>query len=195
MPVLCSGAAASGQGLTPDFRFWCGRVWIISGETVWGYFLRFLLSVPVAAYLFGLAYGGIVRKSTSHFHKDSASAVVMKLHAVPDVAVSTAVVAVCAAYLVFIGLQSSYLFSAFAGLRPENFYLCAICQAGIFRAVPDLIAEYRGIAGRQFFFQNGAQGKQSSPLAECTDVCADTSAGFSLPPARCCCIFLHMGLP
>lgn len=97
-----------------------------------GYFLRFLLSVPVAAYLFGLAYGGIVRKSTRHFHKDSASAVVMKLHAVPDVAVSTAVVAVCAAYLAFIGLQSSYLFSAFAGLRPENFTYAEYARQGFF---------------------------------------------------------------
>ena len=101
-------------------------------ENCLGYFLRFILSVPVAAYLFGLAYGGIVRKSTRDFHKDSVRAVVMKLHAVPNVAVGTAVVAVCAAYLAFIGLQSTYLFSAFAGMRPENFTYAEYARRGFF---------------------------------------------------------------
>ena len=98
-----------------------------------GYFLRFLLSVPVAAYLFGLAYGGIVRKSTGHFHKDSASAVVMKLHAVPGCGSQHCG---CGGLCGLSGVYRTAEFLSVLGIcgaQTGKFYLCAICQAGIFR--------------------------------------------------------------
>lgn len=115
------------------------------------YMLRFVLAIPISAYLFGLAYGGIVTGSTKGFDAEKAHDSVMKLHTVPDVAVDTAVLMVCAAYLIFIGLQSSYLFSAFAGIRPENVTYAEYARRGFFELCQISVWNIAVLLGANFF--------------------------------------------
>ena len=51
---------------------------------------------------------------------------------VPDIAIQTAILVVCLVYLLFIGLQAKYLFSAFAGIRPEGFTYAEYARRGFF---------------------------------------------------------------
>ena len=94
--------------------------------------LRFVLSLPISAYMFGLIYGCLYHRNTDHFHMDSISKIMIKTHCIADTAIDTAVLLVCISYGLFIGLQSSYLFSAFAGIRPEYFTYAQYARQGFF---------------------------------------------------------------
>ena len=94
--------------------------------------LRFVLSLPISAYMFGLIYGCLQRRNTDHFHMDNISKNMQKTHCIADTAINTAIILVCISYGLFIGLQSSYLFSAFAGIRPEYFTYAQYARQGFF---------------------------------------------------------------
>lgn len=93
---------------------------------------RMILSLPVAAYLFGLIYGGIHKRNTDRMDKESLRETSRSIQIVPTTAITTAMLIVCAIYLLFIGLQGKYLFSAFAGIRPENFTYAEYARRGFF---------------------------------------------------------------
>ena len=93
---------------------------------------RMILSLPVAAYLFGLIYGGIHKRNTDRMDKESLRETWRSIQIVPTTAITTAMLIVCAIYLLFIGLQGKYLFSAFAGIRPENFTYAEYARRGFF---------------------------------------------------------------
>lgn len=94
--------------------------------------LRFVLSLPISAYMFGLIYGCLRHRNTDHFHMEDISKTMQKTRCIPDTAIHTAIILVCISYGLFIGLQSSYLFSAFAGIRPEYFTYAEYARQGFF---------------------------------------------------------------
>lgn len=94
--------------------------------------LRFVLSLPISAYMFGLIYGCLRRRNTDHFQMEIISKTMQKTHCIANTAIHTAIILVCISYGLFIGLQSSYLFSAFAGIRPEYFTYAEYARQGFF---------------------------------------------------------------
>ena len=63
-----------------------------------------------------------------HFHEESGRV----FRFVPDIAVLTFGVIVSAVYLLFIGLQARYLFSAFFGILPEAYTYAQYARQGFF---------------------------------------------------------------
>lgn len=95
-------------------------------------FVRFILSLPVTFYLFGLVFGGFYRRNTDRIDKKRILSMEESVRVVPDAAMYTALIVVCTVYLLFIGLQGKYLFSAFAGIRPEGFTYAEYARRGFF---------------------------------------------------------------
>lgn len=72
--------------------------------------IRIILAVPVASYLFGLAYGGISGRNTDRLNRDGIRQTGKRLRKVPDMAIVTAAAVICGVYLIFIAIQGDYLF-------------------------------------------------------------------------------------
>lgn len=94
--------------------------------------IRIILAVPVASYLFGLAYGGISGRNTDRLNRDAIRQTGKRLRKVPDTAIITAAAVICGVYLVFIAIQGDYLFSAFLGVMPEGFIYSEYARRGFF---------------------------------------------------------------
>ena len=83
---------------------------------------RGIVGILLGALMFGTLYGGAYKRHVKeeeciHFHEESGRV----FRFVPDIAVLTFGVIVSAVYLLFIGLQARYLFSAFFGILPEAY--------------------------------------------------------------------------
>lgn len=96
------------------------------------FFARLILTVPVCAYLFGIAYGCVNRRRTDRIEKDGIRSVGQELHVLPDLAVHTAYLTVAVCYVMFMLFQGKYLFSAFAGIRPEMYTYAEYARKGFF---------------------------------------------------------------
>lgn len=94
--------------------------------------IRILFSLPVSAYLFGLVYGSIRGRYTDRIDRAKVRAAGEKARLLPDTAFYTALGILCLVYMVFIWLQAEYLFSAFAGIRPEGFTYAEYARQGFF---------------------------------------------------------------
>ena len=95
--------------------------------------LRFLLSLPVGAWLFGLI-GGAARMPEERLEKQRCviADFLEKLRKVPG-GFWTAVIAVFSVlYLVFFVIQGSYLFGAFSRTLPEGFIVSEYARQGFF---------------------------------------------------------------
>jgi hypothetical protein len=92
-----------------------------SNEKILRFMLYFLLSIPMAAYIFALFSGCGHRRSCDTFEKAEAGKAVSALRIVPEGTVYTVLGILCFVYLVFIFSQIPYFFSAFFGKRPEGF--------------------------------------------------------------------------
>ena len=95
--------------------------------------IRLLLSLPVGAYVFGLAAGaGREAQEKLRARGDAVCAGVLRLRRVPN-AVWTAVLAVfLALYVLFFCVQGSYLFGAFQRRLPGGFTVAAYARQGFF---------------------------------------------------------------
>jgi len=82
--------------------------------------LEGVLAVPVAAYLFGLAAGCAHDRGCRTFKKERLQDSAEAARILAPATVYTALGLICCLYLVFIGSQLPYFFSAFAGQRPEG---------------------------------------------------------------------------
>lgn len=102
---IISGALDVLRNLSPKF-----------GELFW----QGLLAIPIAAYLFGLVAGSVHKKSTDVFKKDGTLRAISALRVLPMTTVYILLSLLCLLYVVFIGSQLPYFFSAFAGERPEG---------------------------------------------------------------------------
>lgn len=93
---------------------------------------KLLFSIPVTIYLYGLVYGGIHGRNTDNFSIAGLRRTGHTLHVVPDIAVYSSFAVICLTYIIFIVLQGTYLFSAFAGIRPEAFTYAEYARRGFF---------------------------------------------------------------
>lgn len=97
------------------------------------YVFRFIASLPVGAWLFGLIAGSL--RTDEEKLRAQAAAVngfLPKLRAVPE-RVWTVVMAVFAVvYFLFFAVQSSYLFGAFSRTLPEDFTVAQYAREGFF---------------------------------------------------------------
>lgn len=97
------------------------------------YVFRFIASLPVGAWLFGLIAGSL--RTDEEKLRTQAAAVngfLPKLRAVPE-RVWTVVMAVFAVvYFLFFAVQSSYLFGAFTRTLPEDFTVAQYAREGFF---------------------------------------------------------------
>lgn len=94
--------------------------------------IRASLAVFAAMIIFGLIYGSVNGRHTDHTDKKAGEKAADRRHVVPDVAMYTAVTVVCALYILFIGLQSSYFISAFANTPPASFTYSEYARQGFF---------------------------------------------------------------
>lgn len=124
LPLL-SGADAGFMNLVNQVIFY-------ASEHFFEVMLRLVIALPITAYLFGLHYGGLYRCNTEKIPRYYLEKLIVRLHKVPNIAMNTAVITLCLVYLLFIGLQSTYLFSAFAGIRPEGFTYADYARRGFF---------------------------------------------------------------
>lgn len=95
-------------------------------------FIRIIFAVPVSLYLFGLIFGGITGRKTDCIRKEKLQETGRKIRVIPDAAVCTALGILCMIYVLFIGIQGNYLFSAFAGSIPEDFTYAEYARRGFF---------------------------------------------------------------
>jgi hypothetical protein len=82
--------------------------------------LELVLTIPVAAYLFGLLFGCGNRRKVDCWNKANAEKALTGLKLLPAATVYTLLGVVCALYLLFIGTQLPYFFSAFSGHCPAG---------------------------------------------------------------------------
>ena len=103
------------------------------GEHFATYVFRFIVSLPVGAWLFGLIAGSL--RSDEEKLRAQAAAVngfLPRLRTVPE-RLWTVVMAVFAAvYILFFAVQSSYLFGAFSRTLPEDFTVAQYAREGFF---------------------------------------------------------------
>ena len=97
------------------------------------YVFRFIVSLPVGAWLFGLIAGSLrTDEEKLRTQAEAVNAFLPKLRAVPE-RLWTVVMAVFAAvYILFFAVQSSYLFGAFSRTLPEDFTVAQYAREGFF---------------------------------------------------------------
>ena len=101
-------------------------------ENVLSFVLRAVFSLPVTAYLFGMAYGCVHRRKTDRIRREAVRRTGDRVRMVPDAAVHTALLTISVCYVLFMVLQGQYLFSAFAGIRPEMYTYSEYARKGFF---------------------------------------------------------------
>jgi hypothetical protein len=85
--------------------------------------INFILAIPIAAYLFGLVAGCAHNRGCSTFKKESVQYVIESVRVFASATVYTVLGLISCLYLVFIGSQLPYFFSAFVGQRPEGWQI------------------------------------------------------------------------
>ena len=97
------------------------------------WFFRFLLSLPVGTYVFGLLAGlGRETPETMRKRGASAEAALPKLRIVPEAVWLAALGVFSALYLAFFFVQGRYLFGAFTRAFPESFTVAEYARQGFF---------------------------------------------------------------
>jgi hypothetical protein len=84
------------------------------------YLANVILAIPIAAYLFGLVAGSAHRRGVDLFKEARTLKALSGLQVLPAVTVYTLLGLLCSLYVVFIGSQMPYFFSAFVGELPEG---------------------------------------------------------------------------
>lgn len=79
-----------------------------------------ILAIPIAAYLFGLIAGCVHKRGCNTFQREEIQNAIESLRILAEVTVYTLLALICLLYVVFIGSQLPYFFSAFLGQRPEG---------------------------------------------------------------------------
>jgi len=113
-------------------------------STVWETIVYAILAGPIGAYLFGLAAGSTHKRGCHTFSEDSTLRFFSGLRILPPATIYTLLGLLCALYVLFIGSQLPYFFSAFIGQRPAGwqvysqyarsgfFELCGIAAINLF---------------------------------------------------------------
>ena len=85
--------------------------------------LQVILAVPIAAYLFGLVAGCAHNRGCQTFKREGIQYAAESVRVLASATIYTVLGLICCLYLVFIGSQLPYFFSAFAGQRPEGWQI------------------------------------------------------------------------
>lgn len=102
-------------------------------DSFWEIFLRFILSLPVGAYFYGLAAGSArIVPETVRVRSGRVLAFFEKLRKVPVTAWAVLLGCFAAVYCVFFAIQGSYLFGAFTRSLPEDFTVAEYARQGFF---------------------------------------------------------------
>lgn len=94
--------------------------------------IRMVFAIPVAAYLYGLAFGGIHGRNTERLRKERIQEAGRELRRIPETALCTAMTVICLVYVIFIWMQGGYLFSAFRGFYPYGYTYSQYARRGFF---------------------------------------------------------------
>ena len=114
------------------FEHLAGNAVVFVVEHFMSIFIRLIFALPVSAYLYGLIFGGISGRNTERFQIKNLQDAFKRARCIPDVAVCTALVIFGLIYVLFIGLQVTYLFSAFTGNIPQDFTYAEYARRGFF---------------------------------------------------------------
>lgn len=113
--------------------------WEVGETIVFG-----ILAIPIGAYIFGLVAGSAHKRGCDTFKKDGTQKFLSRKQIMPSATVYTLLGLLCTLYVLFIGSQLPYFFSAFMGQRPEGwqvyseyarsgfFELCRIAAINLF---------------------------------------------------------------
>ncbi|HYE83172.1 MAG TPA: DUF4173 domain-containing protein [Clostridia bacterium] len=85
--------------------------------------LNGILAVPIAAYIFGLVAGCAHNRGCRTFRREGIQYTAESARIFASATVYTVLGLICCLYLVFIGSQLPYFFSAFVGQRPEGWQI------------------------------------------------------------------------
>ena len=125
VPLLCAADdrfASQMRALTDAFQMILNlhelRVWFCA--------------LPVALYLYGLAFGAVHARRTSNFNRRDVCELQRSVRVLPRSTVVTALAVLCAVYALFLVLQAATLAQALAGDLPEGFTYAEYARQGFF---------------------------------------------------------------
>lgn len=124
IPLLSSADA--------QMSLWFSKLYNTVFDNIGIYLLRFIISIPFSMYIFGLIYGAVNRRNTDRTDKKAVYESRSRLRKIPDIAVYTGLIIVCAVYVMFIGLQGSYLIQVLMGLPGVDFSYSEYARQGFF---------------------------------------------------------------
>lgn len=91
-----------------------------------------MFAVPTALFLYGTVYGCVRGRRTCIYRKEEICAGQRGIRVLSHITVTTALMVVCAAYVLFIAVQAKYLFGAFWGALPQGFSYAEYARQGFF---------------------------------------------------------------
>lgn len=94
--------------------------------------LKLLFTLPTAQFLYGLVYGAVRRRRLDWCEQEQVCAMQRGARFAPRATVLTALAALCAVYLLFLSMQTKYLFGAFWGALPQGFSYSGYARQGFF---------------------------------------------------------------
>lgn len=94
--------------------------------------LKFLFSIPVSMYLFGLISGGLHKRCSDRFSRERLQQSAANMRILPSLIALMPLFLLSLFYLLFLFLQSSYLFQAFVGKLPESMTYAEYARQGFF---------------------------------------------------------------
>lgn len=125
-----AGFAALFDGFTRWFSRFVEN--LFSSLNVGVFLVKCVLAVPTALFLYGTVYGSVRGRRTCIYQKQEVCGVQRGLRVLPRVTVGTALLVVCAVYVLFIAVQANYLFGAFWGALPQGFSYAGYARQGFF---------------------------------------------------------------
>jgi len=90
------------------------------GIEFWEVLWHAILAIPIAAYIFGLVAGSAHKRGTDKFNMENTAQMVSAWRVLPLLTVYILLGFLCVLYIIFIGSQVPYFFSAFNGQLPEG---------------------------------------------------------------------------
>lgn len=127
-------ADAGFAALFDGFTRWVSRFVenLFSSLNVGVFLVKCVLTVPTALFLYGTVYGSVRGRRTCIYQKREVCGIQRGLRVLPRATVGTALLVVCAVYVLFIAVQANYLFGAFWGALPQGFSYAEYARQGFF---------------------------------------------------------------
>lgn len=132
-----SGFAGFWQGLTDLLQLH----WQPVPEWVWDIVVRFALSLPVGAYLYGLVAGS-ARREKPVLDSAAVRCGAERLRAAPKGALVVVFGLFCALYAVFFAFQAGHLFGAFFGVVPGSATASEYAREGFFQLCQVMVINF-----------------------------------------------------